>query len=329
VTSAPTGGSGQSRQGDQSGPSVQAIAFSPNGSELATGYSTGKTYLWSTATGRISKVLTDAATGVIYTDGVNSVAYSPDGGKIATAYQNGFTFVWNAGGEQAYPPLEDPQTNDGVRAVTFSPNGQFLATADHNGSVDIWNSATGSFLEMVRNPDGQPITSIAFSPDSAFFATADSGAVSLWSTFSLSNPSVQPSQLTLPDGFAINAIAFSDDSEFLAIADNGGHTYLWSTSRRLVRRVSDRRSKGVLSVAFTWDGKILATADGNGSTYLWDIASGRPAGVLPNPNSRGVDAVTFSPDGKTLAAGDVNGSTYLWSMTRAGSWSGPPRQLTA
>jgi WD40 repeat protein len=78
-------------------------------------------------------------------------------------------------------------------------------------------------------------------------------------------------------------------------------------------------SAEVTSVAFSPDGKTLTIADGNGSAYLVEVATGRVAATLTDPNrtassGEGVNSVAFSPDGKLLASGDADNSTYVWDI---------------
>jgi len=72
--------------------SVDAVAFSPDGSTLATGDSLGDTYLRNPGTGHITATLTDPGTGAF---GVTSLAFSPDGSTLATGDSNSSVYLWN------------------------------------------------------------------------------------------------------------------------------------------------------------------------------------------------------------------------------------------
>ena len=112
------------------GPSVEDVAFSPDGTRLATGgYTRGSSkgiLFWDAASGQLLEVsLGDEL------DIVAAVAFSPDGTLLATGgYSAG---VWDAASGQRLLELGHRQ----LRAVAFSPDGTRLAYSDDN-SVRIW-----------------------------------------------------------------------------------------------------------------------------------------------------------------------------------------------
>jgi WD40 repeat protein len=65
------------------------VAFAPDGTTLAVGDQNGRSYLWDTATNKITATLTDSAS-----QGVTSVAFSKNGATPATGDQNGHAYLW-------------------------------------------------------------------------------------------------------------------------------------------------------------------------------------------------------------------------------------------
>jgi WD40 repeat protein len=81
---------GQRRYTMASGTSYMgAIAFSPDGTILATGQSDNAIHLWDMATGRELIALAR------HTGQVISIVWSPDGTRIASASQDGTVRAWN------------------------------------------------------------------------------------------------------------------------------------------------------------------------------------------------------------------------------------------
>jgi WD40 repeat protein len=74
---------------DPHGTIVRDVAFSPDGSLLASADGNGHTYVWTVSTGKLAATLADPGSG-----GVDGVAFSPDGSLMATADGNGSTYLW-------------------------------------------------------------------------------------------------------------------------------------------------------------------------------------------------------------------------------------------
>ena len=110
---------------------VISVAFSPDGSTVASGSRDETVRLWDAVTGQEKATLTGHAgiTGA----GVNSVAFSPDGSTVASGSRDGTVRLWDAVTGQEKATLKG---NRGwVNSVAFSPDGSTLVSGSKNATV--------------------------------------------------------------------------------------------------------------------------------------------------------------------------------------------------
>ena len=114
---------------------VQWVAFSPNGTLLASGCGDGTVWLWNPATGQRTATL-HATSSFRY--GVPEVAFSPDGTLLASADTDGTVRMWHpAAGQPASAPIP-AGAQTAVVAVAFGRDGKLLASASDDGTVRLW-----------------------------------------------------------------------------------------------------------------------------------------------------------------------------------------------
>ena len=112
---------------------VISVAFSPDGSALASGSWDETVRLWDAVTGQEKATLTGHAglTGA----GVMSVAFSPDGDTLASG---GFRQVrlWDA--KTGQPKATLRRHTGYVYSVAFSPDGGTIASGSESGTIILW-----------------------------------------------------------------------------------------------------------------------------------------------------------------------------------------------
>jgi WD40 repeat protein/serine/threonine protein kinase len=295
---------------------VSDVAFSPDGTKLATASWDNTARLWDAATGK------PLGEPMKHDFMVNAVAFSPDGTKVATASADKTARLWDAASGK---PLARPMKHDRlVQAVAFSPDGKTLATMSGE-QARLWDAASGEPLAEPIKHDGI-IRALAFSPDGRKLATAGglNPADPLHETARLWNVADgKPLAKPMKQDRNINGLAFSPDGTKLATAggdlvDGTGGAQLWEIGTG--KPVGEPMINGdvVVAVAFSPDGTILATAGRLGILRLWDVVGGKSlAGPLENGGP--TTAIAFSPDGTKLAVATgrtTSGWVVLWPVPR-------------
>jgi WD40 repeat protein/tRNA A-37 threonylcarbamoyl transferase component Bud32 len=327
------------------GPDIWSVAFSPDGTRLASAGSNGTVKVWNAATGQALQTLRGHA-GEVW-----SVAYNPDGMQLASAGQDGTVKLWDAASGKEIRTLRGH--SGGVTSVAFDPRGKRLASASHDQTLKVWDAVSGREIltltghtagvqSVAFSADGKRLASagldttlrvwdaasgqgtvvlkghadfvegVAFSPDGKRLAsTSDDRTVKVWDAASSQEPLTFKGHVD-----AVKGIAFSPDGTQLASAGEDQTVKVWNAADGREMLTFKGHTGQVNSVVFSPDGKQLASASDDKTVRVWDIASGHQRVALKGHTDK-VSGVAFSQDGMRLASAAQGGEVKVWDLASA------------
>jgi hypothetical protein len=282
---------------------VECVAFSPDGTLLASGSYDHTVKLWDVQTGELKRTLAG------HDSTVGAVAFAPDGQTLVSGGWDDTVRLWDVDSGRLKTTIK---TSNSVFAVAVSPDGKLLASGGRSNehpenNLELWEMPTGKPRGLLKGH-----TNAVFSL--AFWANGPVGMVlasgSSDQTVKLWDPQTGTVQRTLtrkPFPGDWLRVAFSPQGTLLAFA---GRDYEDNTYKIQLLNMASGASRPFgasfgHSLAFSSDGTTLAVGSSNGSypgrIDLLEVASGTTKRKLKGPLGE-VGSLAFSPDGKLLAS---------------------------
>ena len=277
---------------DLHGDAVYDVAFSPDGSTLASGSYDNSIRLWRVDDGEPIGILRG------HTDQVFRIAFSSDGNSLASCSGDGTTIIWDLASKSKRSVLSTHR--DPMLDVVYSADGQMMATAGSH--IQLWLQG----CEVWSTPHTDAFFSIALSPAQKQLACGSRNLIQIHSI-----DSAQVRRRIELDGGMVYQLQYSPDGTWLASASSNGVLALRRTTDYSIHRSVNADVSALFTTSFAPDGKTILTAGRERVIRQWSVPDLKPVAQWRGPEET-VLAVTLSPDMKSMAAGSYDGKILLW-----------------
>lgn len=319
---------------------IYAVAFSPDGSRLATGGADERVVLWDVK-GR-TNLWTQPSDFIFAT----SIAFSPDGRRLfASGYDQNIR-SWNL--EQPEPVQTWRGHSARINRLATAPNGNSFVSASDDGTARIWPLQPPQTTSAVYS--AEPFATL-FSPadmpamkpervivyDTAVSPAQDRVAAAEYHRLLLCDMRTGTvlTNVTAGDIFSgtrpqLMGLAYSPDGHELAVGSSDGRVaFLDTATLRLLREAIQLHGSQIAHISYALNGSILVTGGAFGTGIkLTEVASGRVIaefsgfeGFFPQ------QPLAVSSDGKRLATGSPEGRVHIRDIASGRVVASSPMKL--
>ena len=309
------------------------MAFSPNGTLLASGGGSGAVKLWDVKSGSEMRTLSEA---VLDDDnqGISALAFSSDGKTLASAAVKAVKITEAGNSWMTDITLWDVQSgkvlntfsghSGKIHSLAFSPIRRWLAGGGVDKTVTLWDLDSGQQFKTFTG-SADVVNVVIFSPDGAAILSGSwDSVVDVWDAASgtilrqmRGNPSFSLARTyaSLPGSMTafmrIVSPSLSQPTNRLAGVGDTDTISVWDMANNTKLKDFKADKEGVTSVALSPSGKILAGGGGTGNIRLWDVDAGTELAMIKRGHSS--DVIALSPDSSIIAQFEDEGHVIkLW-----------------
>jgi len=281
---------------------ITALAYSPDGTFLATGTAGGELILYRQQESIKLLGITEQS--------LDCLAFSPDGNYLAAAGQDGHLRVWQMTDQQLIIDLD--QSPRWIEHLDWSRDGKSLAFS--NGRyVQVWDVAADQVITTLNFGESS-VLGIAWHPTADLLAIAGYQGVKIWQATDWDE---DPYHLNIPS--ATQVIRWSAEGKYLA-AGNFDQTLVvleWGNENPWVMQGFPGKVRSIdwSPINAKNDAPLITCASAEG-IIVWEKESGKQTGwsgrVLEGHLAK-VTNVAFQPHTTLLASGGADGQVCIWN----------------
>jgi WD40 repeat protein/tRNA A-37 threonylcarbamoyl transferase component Bud32 len=291
---------------------LNAIAFSPDGRNLAVVDSDGVTRLLDLETGDVRATMREDSDHDRKLRGIGVVGvlvFSPDGKKLIVSTSQDVIRAWDIETGEIINTFRGH--TDRILVMTVSPDGTRLASGGSGNNIKLWDLGTFDDLSQVISRSDSKFGDSSLSPDGTQLATRNAwGGIDIWDL----KTSGMLARFESQELLNARSFSYSPDGLHLAIAGIDGDILVCDMLTGQMHAVlPGTAGYHDIALAYSPDGMLLAVGGRTKATQVLDLKTGEVKYTLP-ASRFAENAIAFSSDSSVLATlGNDLVGVRLWS----------------
>lgn len=313
---------------------VTSLAFSPDGTRLASGAEDNSARVWNVSDGQpVSQFGGHAAV-------VTTVAFSGSGQEVVSGAADGSLHLWNAADGTALRPFGGH--GGAIVSAAFAAAAQRVVSASADGTLRFWNPADGQQIAAVTLTAAPTAMALARDDSRVAVAGADN-------TIAIYQVADTQHVATLAAGAPVRSLDFNADHTRLAAVTGDDRVVVWEPGRQAVQETlhiaggvaaacftaqpgevavaaqdallrvytlhHERAVAGlgqrIVGLAYAADGAVLYAAAADGTVCAYQTGDGQQR--FHTSHGAAVHALALSADGRFLATAGENAQIRVWN----------------
>ncbi|XP_076662060.1 notchless protein homolog 1 [Halictus rubicundus] len=317
---------------------VISVAFSPDGSSLASGSGDTTVRFWDIYT------QTPYFTCESHKNWVLCISWSPCGRKLASACKNGTIILWDPKtGQQIGRPMSSHKmwvTSLCWEPFHRNPECQYLVSASKDGDVRIWDTIRSQIVRVLSGHT-KSVTCVKWGGRGLIYSASQDRTIKVWraedgilcrtlvghahwvNTLALNVDYVLrtgPFHLGKHIDKTENVLEYakkqydSFNEDILVSGSDDFTLFLWKPEKETkpIARMTGHQQL-INDVKFSPDGRIIASASFDKSIKLWESNTGKYIASLRG-HVQAVYSIAWSADSRLLVSGSADSTLKVWNM---------------